>query len=114
MPPQIRREYCFSAIASIADIEYILLVMPTYDYECRACGYSFETFQSMSDVPLTECPECRKVKLRRLIGGGSGIIFKGSGFYVNDSRKDASTPLKSTGDSSPAKSAEASDTKATA
>ncbi|MCK5250641.1 MAG: zinc ribbon domain-containing protein [Spirochaetaceae bacterium] len=61
--------------------------MPTYDYECRSCGHSFETFQSMSDDSLTVCPECRKEQLRRLIGGGSGIIFKGSGFYVNDSRK---------------------------
>ena len=59
--------------------------MPTYDYECKNCGHSFEHFQSMSDDPLAECPECGGV-LRRLIGGGSGIIFKGSGFYVTDNR----------------------------
>lgn len=61
--------------------------MPYYDYECKSCGHEFETFQSMSDAPLQECPECRKESLRRLIGGGSGVIFKGSGFYINDSRK---------------------------
>ncbi len=59
--------------------------MPTYDYECKNCGHSFEHFQSMSDDPLAECPQCGGV-LRRLIGGGSGIIFKGSGFYVTDNR----------------------------
>ncbi|MDT8297085.1 MAG: zinc ribbon domain-containing protein, partial [Spirochaetaceae bacterium] len=65
--------------------------MPTYDYECRSCGHSFETFQSMSDDPLKNCPECGTDQLRRLIGGGSGVIFKGSGFYVNDSRKGSSS-----------------------
>ncbi len=57
--------------------------MPTYDYECKSCGYTFEAFQSMKDAPLTDCPECGKA-VRRLINGGSGIIFKGSGFYVTD------------------------------
>jgi len=71
--------------------------MPTYDYECRSCGYRFETFQNMSDQPLTDCPECRTDQLRRLIGGGSGVIFRGSGFYVNDSRKGSSS--SSSGDS---------------
>ncbi len=60
--------------------------MPTYDYECTACGHEFEHFQAMSDDPLSTCPECGG-KLRRLIGGGSGIIFKGSGFYVTDNGK---------------------------
>ncbi len=60
--------------------------MPTYDYECESCGHSFEAFQSMSDAPLSKCPECGK-KVRRVIGGGSGVIFKGTGFYKNDSRK---------------------------
>jgi len=57
--------------------------MPTYEYECKGCGHSFEVFQSMSDAPLMDCPQCGK-ELRRLINGGSGVIFKGSGFYVND------------------------------
>jgi putative FmdB family regulatory protein len=60
--------------------------MPTYEYECTSCGKSFEAFQSMSDAPLSACPSCGK-KVRRRINGGTGIIFKGSGFYVNDSRK---------------------------
>ena len=64
--------------------------MPTYDYECNTCGYTFEAFQSMSDDPLTKCPECGK-KVRRLIGGGIGVIFKGSGFYVTDNKKSNST-----------------------
>ena len=59
--------------------------MPTYEYECKSCGYSFEAFQSMSDAPLTDCPQC-KGEVRRLINGGSGIIFKGSGFYVTDKK----------------------------
>jgi putative FmdB family regulatory protein len=59
--------------------------MPTYDYECTTCGHTFEAFQSMSEDPLSKCPECGK-KVRRLIGGGVGIIFKGSGFYVTDSK----------------------------
>ena len=60
--------------------------MPTYEYECTSCGKSFEAFQSMSDAPLSSCPSCGK-KVRRRINGGTGVIFKGSGFYVNDSRK---------------------------
>ena len=57
--------------------------MPTYEYECTECGYSFEVFQSMSDEPLKTCSRCGK-KVRRLIFGGAGVIFKGSGFYVTD------------------------------
>ena len=64
--------------------------MPTYDYECTSCGYTFEVFQSMSDEPLKKCPECGK-KVQRLIGGGEGDIFKGSGFYVNDRKKNSPT-----------------------
>lgn len=57
--------------------------MPTYDYACDSCGHSFEAFQKMSDEPLRECPECGKA-VRRVLSGGIGISFKGSGFYVND------------------------------
>lgn len=57
--------------------------MPTYDYECAKCGHRFEKFQKMSDDALRSCPKC-KGAVQRLIGGGSGIIFKGSGFYQTD------------------------------
>lgn len=88
--------------------------MPTYEYECRTCGYTFERVQNMSDEPVKTCPECGE-SVRRLIFGGSGVIFKGSGFYVNDSKgknsaapkadkaakADASGSTDSTGASSP-------------
>ncbi|MDR2490007.1 MAG: hypothetical protein LBD20_01225 [Spirochaetaceae bacterium] len=57
--------------------------MPTYEYECRSCGHRFDFFQNMMDEPLKECPACGK-ELRRLINGGGGVIFKGSGFYATD------------------------------
>ncbi len=62
--------------------------MPTYDYRCDACGHGFETFQSISARPEKKCPKCGKPKLRRLIGTGGGLIFKGSGFYITDYRSD--------------------------
>ncbi|MEO0588150.1 MAG: zinc ribbon domain-containing protein [Planctomycetota bacterium] len=85
--------------------------MPTYEYVCDACGHEFEEFQSMSAKPLRKCPACGKVKLRRLIGTGAGVIFKGSGFYETDYRsegykkaekaeKDAGKPKKDEGKSS--------------
>ena len=58
--------------------------MPTYQYECEACGHLFETLQSMTDRKLKKCPKCAKMSLVRHIGGGSGIIFKGTGFYETD------------------------------
>jgi putative FmdB family regulatory protein len=60
--------------------------MPTYDYECDACGHSFEQFQSITAPVTRKCPACGRLKLRRLIGTGAGIIFKGSGFYCTDYR----------------------------
>ena len=64
--------------------------MPTYDYECQDCGHQFEARQSMKDPHLTECPkeEC-KGHVKRKIGLGSGLIFKGSGFYITDYRSDS-------------------------
>jgi len=59
--------------------------MPTYEYECTKCGFRFEKFQSMTAPHLTECPQCGG-ELKRLIGAGSGIIFKGTGFYATDYR----------------------------
>ncbi len=60
--------------------------MPTYDYECDACGHRFELFQSIKAAPIRKCPTCGKLKARRLIGIGAGVIFKGSGFYCTDYR----------------------------
>jgi len=60
--------------------------MPTYEYECKKCGYHFEKFQSMNDEPLKTCPICGG-NIHRLFGTGSGIIFKGSGFYSTDSKE---------------------------
>jgi len=60
--------------------------MPTYEYECKKCSHRFEVFQSMSDEPIKKCPECGK-EVRRLVSGGAGVIFKGSGFYVTDKQK---------------------------
>jgi putative FmdB family regulatory protein len=59
--------------------------MPTYEYECTKCGHQFEKFQSMKDEPLKRCPKCR-CKVKRMLGTGAGIIFKGSGFYQTDYR----------------------------
>ena len=61
--------------------------MPTYEYECQRCGHSFEAFQGMTEKPLRKCPECSG-RVRRLIGAGAGIIFKGSGFYQTDYRSE--------------------------
>ncbi|MFV2067235.1 MAG: FmdB family zinc ribbon protein [Pirellulales bacterium] len=63
--------------------------MPTYEYECDACGHEFEEFQSITADLLTKCPECGKKKLRRLFGTGAAIVFKGSGFYTTDYRSDS-------------------------
>ena len=64
--------------------------MPTYDYQCDTCGHRFEAFQSMRDDALSICPACEQPALRRLITGGAGVIFRGSGFYVNDAKAKAS------------------------
>ena len=70
--------------------------MPTYEYECVECGHRFEAFQAMSDDPLKECEHC-KGPVKRLIFGGTGIIFKGSGFYVNDSSKAGKQSTQASG-----------------
>ena len=61
--------------------------MPTYEYSCQKCGKTFELFQSMKDAPITTCTCGKKGKVKRLVGRGAGIIFKGSGFYENDYRR---------------------------
>ena len=62
--------------------------MPTYEYRCNACHKKLEVFQSMTAAPLRKCPKCGG-RLKRLIGGGAGIIFKGSGFYATDYRSES-------------------------
>ena len=62
--------------------------MPTYDYECDACGHTLEIFQGINDPKKKKCPECGKNKLQRLFGTGAAIVFKGSGFYETDYRSE--------------------------
>jgi putative FmdB family regulatory protein len=61
--------------------------MPTYEYKCQTCGYTFEKFQGMKDKPLKKCPKCNGT-VQRLISGGVGVIFKGADFYSNDYAKN--------------------------
>ncbi|MCA9150444.1 MAG: zinc ribbon domain-containing protein [Planctomycetales bacterium] len=88
--------------------------MPTYDYECDACQHRFELFQSINDPVQKKCPECGKLKLRRLFGAGAAIMFKGSGFYQTDYRSDSykksakADKESSSGSSSAAKSSDSS------
>jgi putative FmdB family regulatory protein len=65
--------------------------MPTYEYKCTACGHAFEQFQSITAAPTRRCPNCGKAKVKRLLGTGAGIIFKGSGFYITDYRDSSYT-----------------------
>ncbi len=86
--------------------------MPTYDYICEACEHKFELMQSIKADPIKQCPQCKKKKLRRLIGPGAAIVFKGSGFYTTDYRSEsykkgaaADKPGDKTGDKSSDKAA---------
>lgn len=63
--------------------------MPTYEYHCDACDHHFELFQSITAKPEKKCPACGRRKLRRLIGPGAAIVFKGSGFYQTDYRSES-------------------------
>jgi putative FmdB family regulatory protein len=90
--------------------------MPTYDYECDACGHKQEVFQNISDPLLEKCPKCKKKKYRRLFGAGAAVVFKGSGFYTTDYRSDsyhkaasADKPASDSGGSSTEGSANKSD-----
>jgi putative FmdB family regulatory protein len=62
--------------------------MPTYEYECQKCGKHFDLFQRITEEPIKKCPTC-KGKVKRLLGTGAGIIFKGSGFYQTDYRSES-------------------------
>jgi putative FmdB family regulatory protein len=73
--------------------------MPTYDYVCTKCGHEFEVFQSMKDKPLTKCPKCKKGRVKRLIGTGAGLLFKGTGFYETDYKRKSGAKEK--GESAP-------------
>jgi len=86
--------------------------MPTYEYECDACKNRFDEFQSFSEATLTKCPKCKKKKLRRLLGGGAAIIFKGSGFYETDYRSESyKTAAKADAEAAkPAETAKPADT----
>lgn len=81
--------------------------MPTYDYVCDACSHAFEQWQSFHDDHLTTCPKCKKKKLRRLIGTGAAIVFKGSGFYETDYNRGTDYQEKAKADTDAAKPAEA-------
>ena len=60
--------------------------MPTYEYRCKSCKHKFERFQRMTETPVRVCPECGRRTVERLVSGGAGLIFKGSGFYQTDYR----------------------------
>ena len=77
--------------------------MPTYEYKCITCGQEFEHFQSIKDDPLSICTCEKKGDVKRLISNGTGIIFKGSGFYVTDYKKPSSTSPESSSSSSDTK-----------
>lgn len=86
--------------------------MPTYEYVCPKCGHAFEHFQSMNDAPLKKCPACKKIGVKRLIGGGAGLIFKGSGFYITDYKNNKSSAAAATTDKTgPAKTETKTETK---
>jgi putative FmdB family regulatory protein len=63
--------------------------MPTYEYECGACGHAFERFQQMTSKPVRMCPKCRSRRVRRLLGSGGALIFKGAGFHATDYRSES-------------------------
>lgn len=82
--------------------------MPTYQYECEACGHGFELFQSMTEAKKRKCPKCGRLKLVRLLGLGAGVIFKGSGFYETDYKRSNRSSKKDENKESRQKSADSS------
>lgn len=88
--------------------------MPTYSYECDACGHEYDLFQMMSDDPNKVCPKCGEEKARRLIGAGAGLIFKGSGFYITDYVKKSRAETPKNGDSKSKDTSKKTEKKSTA
>ena len=80
--------------------------MPTYEYVCTKCGHEMEAFQSMKDEPLKQCPACKRKALKRKVGGGAGLIFKGTGFYITDYKKKSGGKSESGENQSVSKPAE--------
>ena len=70
--------------------------MPTYEYYCTECAFEFEEFQSIAAEPIKICPKCNESNVMRKISGGSGLIFKGSGFYITDYKNKSATKTKQT------------------
>lgn len=68
--------------------------MPTYEYFCTDCKFEFEEFQSIASEPIQVCPKCKKTTVKRKISGGTGLIFKGSGFYITDYKNKSTSPAK--------------------
>ncbi|OPZ96542.1 MAG: Zinc ribbon domain protein [Planctomycetes bacterium ADurb.Bin412] len=81
--------------------------MPTYEYQCPDCNHVFEEFQSITAKPRRDCPVCGGKKVKRLIGAGSGLIFKGSGFYQTDYRSESYKKAASAESSSESKAGKA-------
>lgn len=92
---EVIRKYIFSRSSEDQKAGF---TMPTYEYQCRECGHSFDEYQSITADPLVVCPKCGKHSLKRVMGTGGGLIFKGSGFYLTDYKKNGSsastTPAK--------------------
>lgn len=63
--------------------------MPSYDYKCKDCGHVFEAYHGMNETPELSCPNCGSKNLSKLISGGTGVIFKGSGFYITDYKRSS-------------------------
>ncbi|MFO0950830.1 MAG: FmdB family zinc ribbon protein [Isosphaeraceae bacterium] len=88
--------------------------MPTYDYICDSCQHEFEAFESIQADPQTVCPECHAAKLRRKIGAGAAILFKGSGFYQTDYRSDSYKKREAADKPSESKSSDSSSSSSSA
>jgi putative FmdB family regulatory protein len=85
----------FLSLLGLAEVTRV----PTYEYICTA-GHAFEAFQKISERPKTKCPTCGK-PVKRIISGGAGLLFKGSGFYITDYGKDGKGPRKEVAESAP-------------